>query len=107
MKAEKTTYGLFILIILISVFIGKEAVIEKNANSYEASYLADSFQAQPIQKNMPLLVNDTTKVYRCGQSKIYHPTTRHASFKRCKSKIYVLTVKQAKQLGMRHCKCRG
>ncbi|MEZ4854175.1 hypothetical protein [Flavobacterium sp.] len=52
--------------------------------------------------------NDVDKiVYVCGKSDIYHPTTSHASFKRCKSKILEMTEKEAIASGRRKCKCKG
>ncbi|WP_353780108.1 hypothetical protein [Winogradskyella sp. 3972H.M.0a.05] len=103
----KTT--LFILAITLSFFLGRES---KTLNDNPSYITSPSFQSDldPIQSfsnyTLPVL-NDTTKVYRCGQSKIYHPSTSHASFKRCKSTVYILSVKRAKELGMRHCKCSG
>lgn len=107
---------ILMLSVTLSFFLGresKELVLANNKLTYhntsslkknaitneQAPFLAMEFN-EALQK-------ETDTVYRCGQSKIYHPTTSHSSFKRCKSKVYKLTVARAKELGMRHCKCSG
>lgn len=100
-----------ILVILLSFFFGRESKQVNSVNEIQPTYLTDSFQVDSkyevdrfYNTLQPGINSDI--VYRCGQSKIYHPTTKHASFKRCKSKVYELTVKRAKELDMRHCKCK-
>jgi len=111
MKNKHLKNTSIILVILLSFFLGRVSKQMKSVNEIQPTYLTDSFQVGSKYEvegfyNTLQSESDSDIVYRCGQSKIYHPTTSHASFKRCKSKVYELTVKRAKELGMRHCKCR-
>ncbi len=98
------------LAIITTFFLGRESKQVEISNRLQPYYFTDTLQ-HTISNNFkdiyaPLQsLENSTIVYRCGQSKIYHPTKSHASFKRCKSTIYELTVERAKELGMRHCKC--
>lgn len=105
-------YSILILSITLSFFLGRESKeLFKATNPFQPTYSLDKFQPNTLSNytinDSIYQLKETDTVYRCGQSKIYHPTTAHASFKRCKSKVYKLTVKRAKKLGMRHCKCSG
>ena len=110
MKTKQLKYITLSLAIVTSFFLGRESVEIKTTNLLPKQHLADS---SIVNDNSYLfdgtnyLINEdiTDKVYRCGNSMIYHPTLKHASFKRCKSKVSKLTVENAKNLGMRHCKC--
>lgn len=112
MKSKQQRYLIILLAIITAFFLGRESKEIDTSNNFQPNYFSDSLQKTPSntfnQDNLytPLQqLNDETIVYRCGHSKIYHPSKNHASFKRCKSKVYELTVKRAKELGMRHCKC--
>ena len=107
MKSKKMKSLVFGLAIFLSFFLGRESKDLNMVKEMKSQYVSDTFEVQSFSVNPTLNLSDSTTVYRCGKSKIYHPTTRHSSFKRCKSKVSKLTVKQAKSLGMRHCKCSG
>lgn len=49
-------------------------------------------------------LNDT--VYVCGKSNVYHTSITHSALDRCKSGITKMTLKKAKSLGKRACKCK-
>lgn len=107
MKFKQLNY-ITLLAIIISFFLGRQSVgVVGTSNELPSQYLSDSSglpNTYLIQK--PFLEEKSTDtVFRCGKSRIYHPTKTHASFKRCKPKVYELTAKRAKELGMRHCKC--
>ena len=111
MKNERLKNTSIILLILLSFLLGRESKQTKSFNEIQPTYLTDSFQVDSKHDvdgifNTLQSVSNSDIVYRCGRSKIYHPTKTHASFNRCKSKVYELTVKRAKELGMRHCKCK-
>ena len=111
MKKKRLKNTSIILVILLSFFLGRESKQVKSINESQPTFLTDSFQVDSKYGvdglfNTIQLESNSDIVYRCGQSKIYHPTTTHGSFKRCKSKVYELTVEKAIELGMRHCKCR-
>lgn len=108
MKLKKSKQKTVILAIVLAFFLGRES---KGFNTYytkehpvvpEVKYVIEN-EVLPEVKSDILSINDT--VYRCGKSKIYHKSLEHGSFKICKSKITKLTVKYAKSLGMRQCKC--
>lgn len=110
MKKKQIEYCIIIFGLVISFIIGRESSSFNNKN-YETPFKPNSYQSiTPIDINA---FNNSLKteekngdiVYQCGKSKIYHPTLSHASFKKCKSKVTKLTVKKAKNIGMRHCKC--
>jgi len=97
----------FLALLFVSFMFGRvnnTIVHAENFNIIEVESFRQTKQASRI---ISFQNNNETLVYRCGKSKIYHPTTRHSSFKRCNSGITKLTVKKAKSLGMRHCKCRS
>ncbi len=50
---------------------------------------------------------DSTTVYVCGKSTIYHTARTHGALKRCKSGIYEMTRDAATKQGKRACKCKG
>jgi hypothetical protein len=50
---------------------------------------------------------DSTTVYVCGKSTIFHTARTHGALKRCKSSIYEMTRNKATQQGKRACKCKG
>lgn len=109
-KKKQLKYISIIGLLLVSFFLGRQSVALKTTDALSGGYIADS----SILNDSSYLINNylieediTGKVYRCGNSMIYHPTIKHGSFKRCKSKVYELTVEQARKLGMRHCKCSG
>lgn len=112
MKPIHLKYLTLFLAIITAFFLGRESKEINTSNNFQPHYFSDSLQKNPsntIYQDNSLMPNqaldDNTIVYRCGHSHIYHPSKNHASFKRCKSKVYELTVKRANQLGMRHCKC--
>lgn len=109
MKFKKSKQTAVILAIVLAFFLGRESKGFNTAHTKpqvpQASLTYASINETEAVYSLILQANDT--VYRCGKSKIYHPTLQHGSFKRCKSKITKLTVKQAGKLGMRHCKCSG
>ncbi len=113
MKSKKTNKTTVILSIVLSFFLGRESKgfngDYKSSHNKQEQYEPYALDAHTNFNEDTLILREkeTDTVYRCGQSKIYHPTTSHSSFKRCKSKVYNLTVKRAKNLGMRHCKCSG
>lgn len=107
MKKEQLKTTIFILAITLSFFLGRESKTAIADTEVPRTIQLGPPEIQSFNNYIPLQLNDTTKVYRCGQSKIYHPSLSHGSFKRCKSKVYILTVKTANELGMRHCKCSG
>ena len=119
MKTKTAKQTTVILAITLAFFLGRES---KGFNTY--SYYPETFNyttnTQSTRKleavnnaifntNKILRLQEKNKdtVYRCGQSKIYHPTLKHGSFKICRSKVTKLTVEEAKSKGMRHCKCSG
>ncbi|WP_117880203.1 hypothetical protein [Aureibaculum luteum] len=111
MKNKHLKNTSIIIVILLIFFLGRESKQVKSVYESQPTYLKDSFEDDSKHEvdgifNTIQEESNSDIVYRCGQSKIYHPTTSHASFKRCKSKVYELTVERAKELGMRHCKCR-
>jgi len=109
MKTKQLRYITVSLAIIISFILGRESKEFDNSNRTQPNYFSDTLQKTRLNSfkevYTPLQPLNSAIVYRCGQSKIYHPTKTHASFKRCKSKVYELTSKRAKELGMRHCKC--
>lgn len=103
-------YSIIILSVTLSFFLGRESKELGSFCKQQSTYVTDSFQPNTLEGRYHfnyIQLKDNDTVYRCGKSKIYHPTTTHGSFKICKSKVYKLTVKKAKSLGMRHCKCSG
>lgn len=98
----------FVIFFFASLVFGSENNKAYTTESFTNSIQTNQFESSTIVKtSSEVLQDDEVIVYRCGKSKIYHPTTRHSSFKRCTSGITKLTVKKAKSLGMRHCKCRS
>ncbi len=109
-KKKQLKYISIIGLLFVSFFLGRHSGALKITDASSEGYIADS----SILNDGSYLIDDYLieenirgKVYRCGNSMIYHPTIKHGSFKRCKSKVYELTVEQARKLGMRHCKCSG
>ena len=109
-KKQPLKYASIAGLFLVSFFLGRQSVVLKPTDNPSGEYSIYS----PVVKDSVYLMNNyqikenvTGKVYRCGKSMIYHPTKEHGSFKICKSKVYELTVGQARKLGMRHCKCSG
>ena len=107
-KLQKTT---MVLSVVLAFFLGRES---KGFNAHEElqpNYGQESYKPYFLNggyydgKILRLVENDKDTVYRCGKSKIYHPTLKHGSFKICRSRITKLTVGKAKRLGMRRCKC--
>jgi len=112
MRPKKTKHITIVLAIILSFFLGRESKgfntlycpqIELSEDLNTPNFLSKNNSVYKNSLELNLKLTDT--VYRCGQSKIYHPTITHGSFKLCKSKVYKLTIKRAKELGMRHCKC--
>jgi len=111
MKNKQLKNTSIFLLIVLSFFLGRESKQLNSVNEIQPTFVTDSFQVDSKYKvdkfyNTLQPESNLDIVYRCGQSKIYHPTTSHASFKRCKSKVYKLTIERAKELGMRRCKCK-
>ncbi len=110
MKNQTLKNVIIIIVIISSFFLGRESKPIQSVDKIQPLYFTDSFQVDNDQLdgfyNRLSIEGGSDIVYRCGQSKIYHPSKTHASFKRCKSKVYELTVERAKKIGMRHCKCR-
>ena len=111
-KSKQLKYLTILLTIITAFLLGRKSNEIDSSNNFQPRYFSDSLQkirSNTIYQDNSLMPNqaldDNTIVYRCGHSNIYHPSKNHASFKRCKSKVYELTVKRAKELGMRHCKC--
>lgn len=118
MKTKTAKQTTVLLAITLAFFLGRES---KGGNTYyprASGY--NTIQQQnthflEAKKNLSynrtqvlrLQENNTDTVYRCGKSKIYHPTLLHGSFKICRSKVTKLTIEDAKSKGMRHCKCSG
>jgi len=106
MKTKTTKQTTIILAIALSFFLGRESKgVNVNYSPTLNTQSLDNGKRAVDIRNL-LYKNDTDTVYRCGKSKIYHPTLQHGSFKICKSMVTKLTVKDAKSMGMRHCKCR-
>jgi len=110
MKPKQLRYIAISFAIIISFFLGRKSSSLKIDDTYPKSFLTDSsfFDTSKylINDNNYLIdASSNNMVYRCGNSMIYHPTKKHASFKRCKSKVSELSVEKAKEMGMRHCKC--
>jgi len=111
MKNKQLKNTSIILVIVLSFFLGRESQQLNSVNEIQPTFLTDSFHVDSkyeVDKFYSTLQPESSSniVYRCGKSKIYHPTKTHASFKQCKSKVYELTVQKAMELGMRHCKCK-
>ncbi len=119
MKTKTAKQTTVILAITLAFFLGRESK-GFNTYSYYPETVNHTIKAQDIRaleaennvtfntnNVLRLQENNTDTVYRCGQSKIYHPTLKHGSFKICRSKVTKLTVEEAKSKGMRHCKCSG
>ena len=108
-KKRQLNHIFIIGLFLVSFLAGRQSITLKTTHKPSRVYLADSsiLNDHSYLINYYYLIGEnlTDKVYRCGKSMIYHPTKAHASFKRCKSGIYELTVEKAKKLGMRRCKC--
>ena len=111
MKTKQLKYITISLALILSFFLGRESKELEAPSKVQPNYFSDTLQ-KTEQNSLedlftpPQLLDNKTIVYRCGKSMIYHPTLSHASFKRCKSKVSELTVEKAKELGMRHCKCK-
>lgn len=58
-------------------------------------------------QNTPENNIETTTVYVCGKSKIYHKNKTHSALGRCKSGITKFTETEAINAGKRVCKCRS
>ncbi|MBE7693619.1 hypothetical protein [Tenacibaculum finnmarkense] len=60
-----------------------------------------------MTENLKVTEAQSTIVYVCGKSKIYHKVNYHSALKnRCKSGISEITESKAKSLGKRVCRCR-
>lgn len=110
MKTNQLKYITVSFAIIVSFFLGRESKELETPDKIQPSYFSDTLQKKEQNSLEDLFtplqaLSNNIIVYRCGKSKIYHPTKKHASFKRCKSKVYELTIERAKELGMRHCKC--
>ncbi|WP_299278367.1 hypothetical protein [uncultured Psychroserpens sp.] len=106
-------YSIVVLAITLSFFLGRESKNVAPKQYIPSSHIPNSFNNSQVgteslfytPNNIQVRLEPKDTVFRCGQSKIYHPTLSHGSFKNCKSKVYKLTVERAKELGMRHCRC--
>lgn len=103
-------YSAIITLFLVSFSLGRQSVVLERTDPSSGNYSTASPELKQnsyLIGSYPTKENITGKVYRCGNSGIYHPTKTHGFFKICKAKVYELTVEQARKLGMRHCKCAG
>ena len=106
-------YSMIMLAIILSFFLGRESKSVVPNQYIPNTHIPNSFNSRQIENensfyipnNIQTRLEPTDTVFRCGQSKIYHPTLSHGSFKNCKSQVYKLTVERAKELRMRHCRC--
>lgn len=112
MKTKTAKQTTVILAITLAFFLGRESKGFNNNDFNEINH-ARTINSRALNSSesvfydrIPLHEKATDTVYRCGKSKIYHPTLQHGSFKICKSIVTKLTIKEAKNIGMRHCKCR-
>nr|WP_321237559.1 hypothetical protein [uncultured Psychroserpens sp.] len=116
MKDKNLKYTILILATTLAFFLGRESKILVPNQPLTNAYTPNSFNSNAVKQkrensasylpnNIQVRLELSDSVYRCGQSKIYHPKLTHGSFKNCKSKVYKLTVERAKELGMRHCRC--
>jgi len=112
MKTKHVKSLLFITSLIVSFFLGRESKHTNFENTIRANHSIIEYAPLELDPKNDFFntirefnQKETDTVYRCGQSKIYHPTTSHGSFKRCRSIVYKLTLERAQNLGLRHCKC--
>ncbi|NER17020.1 hypothetical protein [Spongiivirga citrea] len=111
MKIKRLKDPLFLLVVALSFFLGRESKELNLFNDNEPPHNANIRAVIPnnVDNSYFTIPLESIKdsVYRCGKSKVYHPTLKHGAFKICKSKVTKLTQEKAIEQGLRHCKCPG